>query len=278
MTINDLLTPHLPGDVAAAFTRFLAIIKKLRDPNGGCPWDLKQTFESLRPQIIEEAYEVADAVEDCDEHLSEELGDLMSVIALYGQVGSDTDRFSFETILVSITEKLIRRHPHVFGDLKVSGTEEVLQNWEAIKQLEKKGSPDERKSLVDGLPRAMPALLKSHRLGEKCSRVGFDWPNAAAVTEKVKEELGEFLDEVPKADNLARMKEEFGDLLFSLVQVGRHLGFNSEEALEEANNKFILRFRELEVLAAGDGSGVELRDRGTEGLEALWREAKGRVG
>jgi MazG family protein len=278
MTTEDLLISHQPGDVAAAFTRFLSIIKKLRDPNGGCPWDLKQTFESLRPQVIEEAYEVADAVDDSDEHLSEELGDLMSVIGLYGQVGSDTNRFSFETILVSITEKLIRRHPHVFGDLKVSGTEQVLQNWEAIKQQEKKGSPDERKSLVEGLPRAMPALLKSHRLGEKCSRVGFDWPNAVAVTEKVKEELAEFLDEVPKVDNAARIKEEFGDLLFSLVQVGRHLGFNSEEALEEANNKFIRRFKELEVLAAGDGSGVELRDRGVEGLEVLWGKAKARAG
>jgi MazG family protein len=278
MTTEDLLTPHPPGDVAAAFIRFLSIIKKLRDPNGGCPWDLKQTFESLRPQVIEEAYEVADAVDDSDEHLSEELGDLMSVIALYGQVGSDTDRFSFETILISITEKLIRRHPHVFGDLKVSGTEQVLQNWEAIKQQEKKGSPEERKSLVEGLPRTMPALLKSHRLGEKCSRVGFDWPNAVAVTEKVKEELAEFLDEVPKPDNAARMKEEFGDLLFSLVQVGRHLGFNSEEALEEANNKFIRRFKELEGLAAGDGSGVELRDRGVVGLEVLWETAKTRVG
>lgn len=268
-----------------ALTKFLDIIAKLRDPNGGCPWDLKQTFESLRACLIEESYEISDAVEVSDEAVREELGDLMSIVALYARIGEEQNRFSFASILEGITEKLVRRHPHVFGELKVSGEEEVLKNWEAIKQQERAGEPEKQKGLLDGLPRAMPALMKCHEIGVRCARVGFDWTSTEGVAEKVKEELAEFLNELPdptvpgkncagKPFDKDLVFEEFGDLLFTLAQESRHLGFNAEEALVAANAKFQGRFKILERLAKEDHTETALNALSIEQFEALWQKAK----
>ncbi|MFN4896072.1 MAG: nucleoside triphosphate pyrophosphohydrolase [Pseudomonadota bacterium] len=270
-------------------TRFLSIIESLRKPEGGCPWDLKQTFESLKPLVIEEAYEVADAVEAGPTAVREELGDLLSLIGLFSQIASEQSLFSFSSILQGISDKLVRRHPHVFGEIKVSGTDEVLRNWEQIKQLERKGSSESaHKGLLDGIPRSLPALLKSHQIGARCSRVGFDWGTTDGVVEKIKEELTEFLTEAaqpaattdgstPRAMELRgqRALEEFGDLLFTLAQYGRHMGFNAEEALSRANDKFCKRFKELERLAVIQHSSKPLAELTPTELEALWQQAKG---
>ena len=273
---------------AAALTQFLDVIARLRDPNGGCPWDLKQTFESLRSCLVEESYEVADAVETGDEAVREELGDLMSIIALYARIAEEKNSFSFASVVEGITQKLVRRHPHVFGDVKVSGEAEVLKNWEAIKQQERTADPKKAKGLLDGLPRSMPALQKCHEIGVRCARVGFDWTNAEGVAEKVREELAEFLAELPSPKNAAMnaggkpfnkelVYEEFGDLLFTLAQESRHLGFNAEEALAAANAKFMRRFKILEQIATEETPEKPLNTRTTEELEALWQQVKKRA-
>lgn len=268
-----------------ALSKFLDVIAQLRDPKKGCPWDLKQTFESLRSCLIEESYEVSDAVQSGDAAVCEELGDLMSIVALYARIAEESNRFSFASILEGITEKLIRRHPHVFGNVTVSGEAEVLRNWEAIKQQERAGAPEKKKGLLDGIPRSMPALHRSHEIGVRCSRVGFDWKTTDGVAEKVQEELEEFLQELPdpnkpglnRGGNPLKKEglfEEFGDLLFTLAQESRHLGFNAEEALAAANLKFLGRFRSVERLAASEYPSKTLDALSVEQLEALWQQAK----
>jgi ATP diphosphatase len=257
------------------FQQFLQIIRKLRDPNGGCPWDIEQTFESLGPQIIEEAYEVAEAAKAGDESVSEELGDLLSVIALYIQIGEDKCSFSYSDVFQKINEKLIRRHPHVFGQENVSGTEEVLKNWEAIKQQERSAKAAQKKEgLLSGLPLSMPALLKAHRIGEKCARVNFDWSNPDDVVKKVQEEVGEFLECVTDPELSHKRNEEFGDLLFSLAQLGRHLGINAEDALQNGNQKFMRRFSQVEELVGSRYPESGFRGRTLQELDVLWDEVK----
>jgi MazG family protein len=270
---------------AEALAKFLDVIAQLRNPNGGCPWDLKQTFESLRSCLVEESYEVSDAVGTGDVAVCEELGDLLSIVALYARIAEEGNRFTFASILEGITAKLIRRHPHVFADVQVSGEEEVLKNWEAIKQQERAGESGKGKGLLDGLPRSMPALHKSHEIGVRCARVGFDWKTTDGVAEKVQEELQEFLLELPdttrsglnrggKPYNKELVFEEFGDLLFTLVQESRHLGFNAEEALVAANAKFLGRFKALEQIATQEYPNISLNTLTPEELEALWQKAK----
>jgi ATP diphosphatase len=283
-----MTTPNSHTKAAEALIHFLDVIAKLRDPQGGCPWDLKQSFESLRSCLIEESYEVSDAVDAGDEAICEELGDLMSIIALYARIAEEKKSFAFASILEGITAKLIRRHPHVFGDVKVSGEAEVLKNWEAIKQQERANQPPSSKGLLHGLPRSMPSLHKCHEIGVRCARVGFDWTNADGVAAKVREELNEFLDELPNPNdpsvNLAGgpfkselVFEEFGDLLFTLGQEARHLGFNAEDALAAANAKFMARFKSLETIAAEQQPDKPLDSRSMAELEALWQEAKRRT-
>jgi ATP diphosphatase len=282
-----MTTPNSHTRATEALTRFLDVIAKLRDPNGGCPWDLKQTFESLRSCLVEESYEVADAVEKDDDSVREELGDMLSILALYARIAEERNSFSFASVVEGITEKLIRRHPHVFGDVKVSGEAEVLKNWEAIKQQERAAEPARPKGLLDGLPRSMPALQKCHEIGVRCARVGFDWTNTEGVAEKVREELAEFLAELPDPKNPSinasgkpftkeLVYEEFGDLLFTLAQESRHLGFNAEEALAAANAKFMSRFRILEQIATEENPEKPLATRTMEELESLWQQAKKR--
>jgi len=283
-----MTTANSQAQAAESLSKFLDVIAQLRNPNGGCPWDLKQTFESLRSCLVEESYEVLDAVETSDEAVREELGDLLSIIALYARIAEEKNSFSFASVVEGITEKLVRRHPHVFGDVKVSGEAEVLKNWEAIKQQERAADPKKAKGLLDGLPRSMPALQKCHEIGVRCARVGFDWTNAEGVAGKVREELAEFLAELPNPKNAAMnaggkpfnkelVYEEFGDLLFTLAQESRHLGFNAEEALAAANAKFMRRFKILEQIATEETPEKPLNTRTTEELEALWQQAKKRA-
>ncbi len=270
-----------------AFAEFLAVMQKLRDPVAGCPWDLKQTFESLRRHLVEEAYEVGDAVQEGPGKVCEELGDLLSVIGLYAQIAADQSLFSFESVVRGITDKLIRRHPHVFGELQVSGTEEVLQNWEKIKLQERANSGQEAsKGLLDGIPRSMPALMRAHEIGERTARVGFDWESLSGVAAKVREEVDEFLNEVDGPSKNAsfaqpqreRIEDEFGDLLFTLAQQSRHLGFNAEEALTRANAKFTRRFKALEELASQRFGAASLANLQADQLQELWIAAKKQAG
>jgi ATP diphosphatase len=273
-------------EAARELQELLRIIAKLRDPQGGCPWDIKQTFASLKPLLIEEAYEVADAVESGDAGVCEELGDLLSLVALFAQIAQERSAFSFASILQGISSKLVRRHPHVFGDVKAETEEEVLRNWEAIKQQERKDAVKDsakEKGLLDGLPRSLPGLQRAHQIGTRCARVGFDWSSSADVAEKVREELNEFLDECAKKGTSTpvttspppdALVEEFGDLLFSLAQYSRHLGFNAEEALAAANNKFLKRYRIVEDLAKTETGNRSVAGLSAEKMQELWVKAK----
>lgn len=248
------------------FEHLAAIIARLRDPNGGCPWDLEQTHSSLKPYLIEETYEVLDAIDRAPEKLPEELGDVLLQVMLHSQIGSDEKRFSINDVLRSICEKLITRHPHVFAQVAVSGTAQVLENWEQIK---KKERADEG-GMLDGIPRVLPALLKAQRIGAKVARVGFDWDESAEIRAKIREEVEEFLASPDGNSDSAR--EEFGDLLFTLVQLGRKLGFDCEDVLTKANAKFIDRFSLMEKLA-----GKDLKELDRAQLDDLWQQAKRRV-
>lgn len=248
------------------FEKLKAIIAKLRDPNGGCPWDLKQTHQSLKNYLLEESYEVLDAIDNDPDHLPEELGDVLLQIMLHSQVASDEGRFTVETVIEKITTKMIARHPHVFGDTAVKDAEEVLKNWEQIKASEK--NADE--GILSGVPRAMPALLRAQRIGEKVARVGFDWDSAAEVKEKVIEELNEFLA-VDQNKDPAHCAEEFGDLLFSLAQLGRLMKLDVEAVATAANDKFTKRFEMLEKLA---GKKLDGKSFTREDLEKLWVQVK----
>jgi ATP diphosphatase len=279
------MTAESHSKAATALQEFLRIIAKLRDPQGGCPWDIKQTFMTLKPMLIEEAYEVSDAVTEGDAQVCEELGDLLSLVALYAQIAEEQKKFSFEAILTGISEKLVRRHPHVFGDVKAETEEQVLKNWEAIKQQERKDSEKAKKGLLDGIPRSLPALQRAHEIGERCARVGFDWNKSSEVAEKVREELDEFLEEalnrgaaeascLPQQNDKDRLIEEFGDLLFSLAQYSRHLGFNAEEALAAANQKFHKRFRTVEDLSEQQRGDRSIAGLSADQMQELWLQAK----
>lgn len=251
----------------AKFRDLLELISKLRDPQGGCPWDLEQTHQTLRPYVIEEAYEVVEAIDGGHDTLPEELGDLLLQVVLHAQIGTDSGIFSIENVIDNLSTKLIARHPHVFGDHKASTSKEVLENWERIKK-DAKGS---KTGMLDGLPKSLPALLKAHRIGEKVGRVGFDWESAAQITHKINEEIKELQQAQSLADS-GKIAEEFGDLLFTLAQWARKSGMNAEEALSKANDKFKRRFAKMEALSHGDLAEL---DEGA--LQDLWEQAKNLV-
>ena len=254
------------------FETLVAIMARLRGPDG-CPWDREQTFESLRSYLIEESFEVADALDrgDLDE-LREELGDLLLQVVFLAQLAGERQAFTVDDVCRAINEKMIRRHPHVFGDDHADDSEQVLEHWERIKRQEKAdrdgGAPV---SILAGVPKALPALLKAHRLGTKASRVGFDWKAADDVLGKVEEELGE-LREAVAAGERAAAREELGDLLFSLAMLARKLDVDPEGALEATNQKFIRRFEWIERRLRERGTDVH--DADAETLETLWNEAK----
>ena len=248
----------------AAFGRLLDIMDDLR---AKCPWDKKQTMESLRHLTIEETYELGDAILNNDlQEVKKELGDLLLHIVFYAKIGSETGDFDIADVANGVCEKLIVRHPHIYGDVKVANEEDVKRNWEKIKLQEG------NKSVLGGVPQSLPALVKASRIQYKAAGVGFDWHNIDDVFAKIKEEIEELHAEV-KAQKHTAIEAEFGDVLFSLINYARFLKVNPEDALERTNKKFITRFQYLERKAAE--SGKSLRDMTLAEMESYWQEAKG---
>ena len=246
-----------------AFGRLLDIMDELREK---CPWDRKQTLQTLRHLTIEETYELGDAILDNNlEEVKKELGDLLLHIVFYAKIGSETNSFDMADVANEICDKLIHRHPHIYGDVVVADEEEVKQNWEKLKLKEGK------KSVLEGVPKSLPALVKASRIQEKVKGVGFDWEESHQVWDKVEEELSEFQVEVA-AGNQDKMEAEFGDVLFSMINYARFLNINPEDALERTNKKFIKRFQYLESKA--DEIGKPLMDMTLAEMDVFWNEAK----
>ena len=251
------------------FTEFVATIKRLRDPDG-CPWDKAQTPETLKPYIIEEAYEAVEAIEGKDpKAVCEELGDLLLQIVLQAQVFSETGAFTIADVIAGINAKMHERHPHVFGDAEAKTPEDVRKHWVRIKQEQKGG----KSSALGDVPRALPALLRAKRLSDNAAEVGFDWPNREEVEKKVREEWDELEQAVAKQDP-AQITHEFGDLLFALVNLARFLKVNPDEALRQTIDRFTARFRFIEESARA--AGQRLEEMSLEEMESYWQEAKRR--
>jgi XTP/dITP diphosphohydrolase len=245
-----------------AFERLLTIMDELREK---CPWDKKQTMQTLRHLTIEETYELTDAILDNDlEEVKNELGDLMLHLVFYAKIASETDTFDMSDVLNSICEKLIHRHPHIYGDVEVADEEEVKRNWEKLKL--KEG----RTSVLEGVPKSLPALVKAIRIQDKARGIGFDWDNKDQVWDKVKEEIEELQVEIKAESN--KVEDEFGDVLFSLINYGRFLNINPEDALEKTNKKFIKRFQYLETESKKEGK--ELSDMSLTEMDVYWNKAK----
>lgn len=245
------------------FDDLVTIIEILRKE---CPWDRKQTHESIKDNLIEETYEAIEAIDQQDpEELKKELGDLLLHVVFHSTIASETDAFDIEEVIFQIQEKLIRRHPHVFGDEEVEDERQVAENWETIKMKEGK------KSVLDGIPKHLPALILAQRVQEKAANVGFDWPEADQIMEKLQEEFEEFREALEKGD-MAESKDEFGDLLFSLVNLGRFYNLDAEDALRLTNKKFEFRFRYLEERLAEEG--IKLNDATLEQMDRYWEKAK----
>ncbi|MBK7172886.1 MAG: nucleoside triphosphate pyrophosphohydrolase [Bacteroidales bacterium] len=246
------------------FQRLLDIMDELR---AKCPWDKEQTFESLRHLTIEETYELSDAIleKDLDE-IRKELGDLMLHIVFYAKLGEESGKFDISGVLEGINEKLIRRHPHIFGDVKVENATDVKDNWERIKLEEG------RTSVLEGVPMSLPAMVKAYRIQDKARGVGFDWDNVGQVWAKVEEEIGELKYELANENTPERREDEFGDLLFALINYSRFIDVNPETALERTNRKFIRRFKYLEIEAAK--MGKKLHDMTLSEMDEIWNKAK----
>lgn len=251
------------------FPRLVELMQRLLAPDG-CPWDQEQDFKSLRRYVLEEACEVIDAIDGGDTgELTEELGDLALQVVFLSELGRKANRFGPDDAIRSIIEKLVRRHPHVFADVDVSGSDEVLQNWERIKAEEKKGRP-----LLDGIPKSLPALYRAQRMSEKVSRVGFDWPDSTGSRDKVSEEVTE-LDEAITSGDKQRIEHELGDLLFAIVNLARHQKIDAETALRNASERFRSRFEHVENrVREKHGGWPDKGNLALEELDAYWDEAK----
>ncbi len=260
--------------VAQQIERLIAIMAKLRDPDGGCPWDLEQSFETIAPYTIEEAYEVADAIERRDmTALRDELGDLLFQVVYHARMAEEGGEFAFTDVAKAISDKMIRRHPHVFGEASVADAEAQTKAWEVQKAEER--SKAGNTSVLAGVARGLPALLRAYKLQARAARVGFDWPDAQGALEKLHEELGELaaeMDAGETADPSDALAEELGDVLFSAVNLARKLGIEPEDALRRGNRKFERRFGYIERRLAEDGRAPE--ETPLEDMEALWQEAK----
>jgi len=254
--------------------KLLEVMTRLRDPQDGCPWDRKQTFATIAPYTIEEAYEVADAIAREDmEDLKDELGDLLFQVVFYAQMAGEGDHFDFEDVVAGISDKMVRRHPHIFGSAEQRAAGPQEGSWEAIKAQERSAQGDA--SALAGVATALPALKRAQKLGKRASSVDFDWPDRQGVRDKIREEIDE-LEEAVGTRNKADIEEEFGDLLFAIVNLARHLDVDPELALTVANHKFERRFRDMEQAVAA--SGDELKGQSLETLDKAWRAAKNRVG
>jgi len=268
------------------FERVVAIMARLRGP-GGCPWDREQTFDSIKSYTLEETYEVFEAIDKRDwNELPGELGDLLLQVLFYSQIGSEDGTFSIDDVLQALADKLIGRHPHVFGDVKAENSAQVLKNWDAIKVQEKKAKSEstEPTSILAGISSAMPSFLEAGKIGSRAAKIGFDWPNAQAVLDKVQEEITELRAELTLAskekDNgkklsdksRAPLEEELGDLLFALVNLARHLSIDPESSLKQANRKFRRRFAQVEFQLRQDGKALE--ETSLDVLEQAWQAVK----
>lgn len=256
---------HSKEEKLAAFGRFLDVLDELREK---CPWDAKQTNESLRPNTIEEVYELTDALASDDTaNIRKELGDVLLHVAFYAKIASEKNDFDIADVCNSLTDKLIFRHPHIYGNVDADNPEQVAKNWEEIKLKEKGGN----KTVLAGVPSALPALIKANRIQEKARNVGFDWDEPHQVWEKVKEEINEVEAEI-KSRNIDSIEAEFGDLLFAVINAARLHGVNPENALERTNRKFISRFNYLEQRAKD--MGVSLKEMTLPQMDEIWNEAK----
>jgi MazG family protein len=247
----------------AAFEKLVSIMDNLREK---CPWDRKQTIHSLRQMTLEETYELTDAITESDwKSIKEELGDLMLHIVFYSKIAAEQNQFTIEDVINGISQKLINRHPHIYGDVEVKNEDDVKRNWEKIKLKEGK------KSVIAGVPKSLPSMIKAMRLQEKAKQVGFEWENKEQVWEKVKEEEQELKEAIDQNDQV-KMEEEFGDLVFSLVNFARFLNIDAENALEITNKKFISRFSQMEEKAMS--SGKNLNDMSLQEMDAIWNQIK----
>jgi ATP diphosphatase len=265
-----------PPASADAIQRLLEVMVRLRDPAGGCPWDLEQNFATIAPYTIEEAYEVADAIERHDMvALKDELGDLLLQVVFHAQMAREAGWFDFNAVAAAIAEKMIRRHPHVFAAARIETATAQTAAWEDHKESERraKASVEGRAaSVLDGVAAGLPALMRAVKLQRRAARIGFDWPQAADVFVKIDEELAEIKNEMNGSRSSERIRDEIGDLLFAVVNLARHVDVDPEAALRHANAKFERRFRAVEVRLAG--SGRNPAEAGLDDLEALWQQVK----
>ncbi|MGF1592055.1 MAG: nucleoside triphosphate pyrophosphohydrolase [Kiloniellaceae bacterium] len=272
--------PGAPAAAARNIERLLAVMARLRDPEGGCPWDLEQDFSTIAPYTIEEAYEVADAIEQNDmAALKDELGDLLLQVVFHARMAEEAGDFAFADVAAAIADKMISRHPHVFADHDAATADDVKVTWEAQKETERaakaareNGAGGAPPSALDGVTAALPALLRAEKLQQRAARVGFDWPEAEQVFDKLEEEIAEIREEIGLGGAPDRLEDEVGDLLFVAVNLARHLKVDPETALRRANLKFERRFRAMEAALAAAGETAAAQS--LEALEAQWQAAK----
>lgn len=263
MMANKGITVQEPERKAESFKRLLLVMEELR---ALCPWDMKQTNETLRNLTIEETYELVDAIDkNDDENIREEIGDILLHMVFYSKIGEEKGTFDIGTVIDNLCEKLIRRHPHIYGDVNAEDEKTVKENWEKIKQKEKNRDA----SVLDGVPRALPAMVKAYRMQDKTAQVGFEWRETEDVWDKVEEEIQEFRTEIAANASKEKLQDELGDVLFSLINYARFLGIDPETALASTNNKFYNRFRYIEKNA-----DKALNEMTLEEMDALWEEAK----
>lgn len=249
--------------------RLLDIMEKLRSPEG-CPWDREQTHQSLKRNLLEETYEVLEAIDTNDPAiLVDELGDVLLQVVFHAQIGKESGTFTMEDVINAVSDKLVRRHPHVFADVQVDSVSDVLENWDAIKKTEK--ASENRTSLLDGVPKEFPALMRAEKIQKKAAKVGFEWDDIHGAIDKFHEELGEFRDAIQENDP-EHLTEELGDLLFALVNIARYVKVDPELALQQSTAKFVQRFHYIEKQA--EHSNRNLEDMSLEEMDKLWNEAK----
>lgn len=274
MSAHD--TPTTGSAAAHELERLLAIMARLRDPQGGCPWDLEQNFATIAPYTIEEAYEVADAIDRGDlDDLCDELGDLLLQVVFHARMAEEQGAFAFAEVARAISDKMQRRHPHVFADVSVDDADGVTRNWDAIKRAERAAKGEQDTSALAGISRGLPEWQRAVKLQSRAAKVGFDWPGPLPVLDKAAEELQELREEFERGDiagNKARLQEELGDLLFVCANLARHADIDLGAALRGANHKFERRFRAMEAQA--DAQGGALVAMGLDAQEALWQQAK----
>ena len=262
----------MPDDASREIDRLIEVMDRLRDPDAGCPWDLEQTFRTIAPYTIEEAHEVADAIEREDlEHLKDELGDLLFQVVFHARLAREIDAFDFDDVAGAVADKLIRRHPHVFGDGPRMDADAQTENWEAIKAAEREQAG--MSSHIDGVSPRLPPLRRAVKLQKRAARAGFDWPDLKPVLAKIREELAELEDELDSGDT-DRMEDELGDVLFAVANLARKIDIDADGALRRTNLKFETRFRAMEETATEAGQHFDDLDLAAQ--EALWRKVKAR--